>query len=531
MPKILKYEKDARESLKRGIDTVANAVKVTLGPKGRNVLIGRPHRGEPDITNDGATIARNITVEDPFEEQGVQLLKSVASRTESNAGDGTTTSSILAQAMVGEGLKVVDEGANPVLLRKGIELAVEQATEYLKSKAKPVTPEELPRIATLSAEDEEIGGTIAKILNDYGKDASITVEDGSYGISYEMVDGYKFDKGWASPYLMNRHDRFESVLEDAYILILNQRIAMVDDIVPIVEKFVKETGKREFVLIAEAIEGEALTSLVLSKLQGKFHILAINAPGFGNQRSDILEDIAIFTGATKLGGETGFKPEEIEIGHFGKCQKIIANRETTNIIGGAGSETEVQERVKQLDFLVEQNKDGGTEYFERQLKDRIGKLTGKAAILRIGYDSDIEAKYKKLKIEDTIAATKAALEEGILPGGGIMYLAASKAVEDAFSSTDLEDDVKTGIEIVVNALCEPIRQLARNSGGDPDTVMRKVDERIGFNALTGEFVDMYEASIFDPLKVERLALINAASVAKTLLTAEVLIVDKPEEKK
>lgn len=537
MSKQLLFNEEARRKLKEGVDIAANAVKITLGPKGRNVVIARPHKGEPDVVNDGATIVRNIAIKDPFQEQGVQLVKSVAIKTESTAGDGTTTSAILAQAIVNSGLRAISNGANPVLLKKGIEMAVDATVKFLKERAIEVKPKELSRIANMSAEDEQIGNTISEVFTKYGKDVAISVEDSEIpGIHYDMIEGYKFERGWASPYFINRPERFETAIEDAYVVILDRKLTVANDIVHLI-KTVKEQGVNELVIIAEEITGDALATLVINRVKGIFVGLAINAPGFGKQRADLLDDMAMFTGATKISAEMGMRMEDIKIEMFGKCKVVISNREETALIGGAGSQEEIEERVKQLEFLLEQNKDGGTEYFEKQLKERIGKLTGKAAILKIGYDSKAEATYKKLKIEDTIAATRAALEEGILPGGGTQYLWASKSLPIKLEGEN--PDVQLGIKIVAEALREPVKQLALNSGLNPDSVIDKIfstgdiQESItmGFNVLTGEYVNLLEAGIVDPLKVERMAISNAASVAKTLLTADVVIVDEPEEKK
>ena len=481
--KQLIFGKQAREKLKEGVDLVANAVKITLGPKGRNVVISRPHKGEPDIVNDGATIARNIAVKDPYAEQGVELVRSIALKTESSAGDGTTTATILAQSMVEEGLKAVDNGVNPVLLKKGIEIGVEKAIEYLKSKAVPIEPEDLSKIATLCAEDEIIGNTIAEIFNKYGKEAVITVEEtGATGVNYDVVDGYEFDKGWCSPYFINRSDRFDAVLEDIPIAIFDRKITMAADIIPLFELCKTQLGKSEMVLIAEEIIGDALATAVVNKMQGRFSCLCINAPGWGKQRADMLEDIAIFTGGMKISAEMALAMNKVTADMFGRAKKVISNREKTAIIGGAGDKKELDERINQLKLLVEDaelSKDL-TEYSRKQWKERIGKLTGTAVILRIGYDSNTEATYKKLKIEDTIAATRAALEEGILPGAGKAYLEASDMLNE-FDSKYYEKDIATGIWIVQQALREPFYQLAVNSGLSPLSPDEKIYDFSGSN--------------------------------------------------
>ena len=531
MTKQLLYDKEARKKLKEGVDIVANAVKVTLGPKGRNVVISRPHKGEPDIVNDGATIARNIVLKDLFQEQGVELIKSIAIKTEASAGDGTTTSAILAQSLIEFGLQAIAQGANPVLLKKGIETATQTVIEELKKMAIEVKPEDLNKIAILSAEDEQIGNTIAEIIQKYGKDAAISVEDGGVpGISYEAIEGYKFESGWISPYMVNRPEKFQTIIEDPVIAILDRRITMVTDLIPLIEIINKQFGKTEAVIIAEAIEGEALATLLLNKMQGRFLVLGINAPSFGKRRKDTLEDMAIFTGATVIAAEAGMTMKDVKPEMFGRAKKIISTREETVIIGGAGSSEEVDERVNQLKYLHDQT-DNTPEYYLRELEDRIGKLTGTAVILRIGYDSHAEATYKKLKVEDTIAATKAAIEEGILPGGGSPFFWLAYNVNLTSKTSDEQD----GINTVMGALQEPIKQLIKNSGGEVDKIINEIgllkDYKMGYNALTGKIVNLLEENIVDPLKVERLALINAVSVAKTLLTAEVVIVDEPEEKK
>ena len=522
------FGKIARSKLVEGLDIVANAVKVTLGPKGRNVVIAS--NPEPQIVNDGATIARSIVLADQGQEQGAKLIKSIALKTETLTGDGTTTATILTQALVHEGLKAIEDGADPILLKKGIEEATEIAIEHLKSKSVPVSDEMLAHVACLSAEDKDLGNAVADIFKNHGKDAVVSIEESTNpGLSSEITQGYKLERGMVSPYMVTRSDKLEAVLEDVYVAVVNQRINSVDDLLPVLKVAMEELKESKLVLVAEEVTGDALATLVVNQIEGKFTGLAVNVTGLGYQ-AEHLGDIAIFTGATKIGPEVGTGIKDINGLMLGKCKKVVATRESTIFIGGQGTEEKVNGRLKQLSSLLQEAESKNDQIASKEIKDRIAKIEGKVAVLRVGGNSHVETNYKKLKAEDTIAATRAALEEGVLPGGGTQYLMASLAIKEKVGDSKEDEDHIAGMKVVEEALQRPIKQLAENSGVNPAGVVERINESVGFNALTGEYGNLFKAGVIDPLKVERLALVNAVSVAKILLTAEALIVNENEDK-
>ncbi len=527
MAKELKYDEISRRALERGVNIIADAVKVTLGPKGRNVVLEKKY-GSPTITNDGVTIAREIEVEDPFENAGVQLLKEVATKTNDVAGDGTTTATLLAQAMVREGLRNVAAGANPLLLKKGIEEAVEIAVKEIQKAAKDIATDKkkIAEVAAISAADQVIGQTIADAMEKVGKDGVITVEESNkFGIEIELVEGLQFDKGYLSPYMVTDAERMEAVLNDPYILIANQKISAVNDLIPILEK-VMQTGK-PLLIIAEDVEGEALATLVVNKLRGTFTSVAVKAPGFGDRRKAMLEDIAIVTGGKVISEEIGIKLENVTIEMLGQARQVKVDKENTTIVEGKGSLDAIKGRIKQIKTEIEQS---DSDFDKEKLQERLAKLSGGVAVIKVGAATEVELKEKKHRIEDALSATKAAVEEGIVPGGGVVLV-------DIIPKIDLskfEGDVKTGASIVVKALEEPLRQIAANAGWEGSVVVEKVKtlpEGQGLDALNGKYVNMIDAGIIDPAKVTRSALQNAASIAALLLTTEVIVAEKPEKEK
>ncbi|MDN5292930.1 MAG: chaperonin GroEL [Eubacteriales bacterium] len=526
MAKQILFGEEARRALERGVNALAETVRVTLGPKGRNVVLDKKF-GAPMITNDGVTIAREIELEDPFENMGAQLLKEVATKTNDVAGDGTTTATVLAQAMIREGMKNVAAGANPMLLKRGIEKAVEVAVEEIKKIAKPVESREaITQVATISATDPEIGNLIAEAMEKVGKDGVITVEE-SKGLKTELevVEGMNFDRGYISAYMITDPDKMEAVLNEPYILITDRKISAVADILPVLEKVV-QTGK-PLLIIAEDVEGEALATLVVNKLRGTFTAVAVKAPGFGDRRKAMLQDIAILTGGQVISEEVGLKLENVTINMLGRARQVKVKKEETVIVGGAGKPADIEARINQIRKQIEET----TSDFDREkLQERLAKLAGGVAVIQVGAATEVEMKEKKLRIEDALNATKAAVEEGIIPGGGTALV----NVIPALDKIEAQGDEKTGVEIVKKALEEPLRQIANNAGLEGSVIVEKVKEQpagVGFNAATGQYEDMIKAGIVDPAKVTRSALQNAASIAAMVLTTEALVADKPEENK
>ena len=523
--KELKYAEDARKALEGGVNTVANAVKVTLGPKGRYVVLDKKF-GAPTITNDGVTIAREIEVEDVFQNQGAQLLREVATATNDVAGDGTTTATVLAQAIVHAGMKNVAAGANPLALKRGIEVAVEQVVDDIKAQAKEISgKEQIARVASISAADEEIGDVIADAIEKVGKDGVVNVEEGqTFGMDLEFTEGMQFDKGYISPYMVTDQERMEAVLEDPYILIANQKIGSVRDVLPILEQTI-QSGK-PLLIIAEDIEGESLATLVVNKLRGTFTGLAVKAPGFGDRRKRMLEDIAILTGSEVISEEMGLKLENTQISQLGHARRVVIAKDTTTIIDGAGDPDAIKGRINQIKTEIE-NTD--SDFDREKLQERLAKLSGGVAVVKVGAATETEMKEKKHRVEDALQATRAALEEGIVPGGGIALLQAAKAIRlDGFE----DEDEKTGAKIVLRALEEPLRQIAHNGGLEGSVVVndvRKAKKGHGLNALTGEIVDLVAAGVIDPAMVTRSALQNAASIAKNILTTEAIVAEIPDK--
>jgi chaperonin GroEL len=523
--KELKYDAEARKALEAGVDAVANAVKVTLGPKGRYVVLDKKF-GAPTITNDGVTIAREIEVEDVFENQGAMLVREVATATNDVAGDGTTTATVLAQAIVRDGLKNVAAGANPLGLKRGIEAAVDQVVESIEKQAKEVSgKEQISRVATISAGDESIGDVIADAIEKVGKDGVVNVEEGqTFGMDLEFTEGMQFDKGYISPYMVTDQDRMEAVLEDPYILIANQKIGSVRDVLPILEQVI-QSGK-PLLIIAEDVEGESLATLVVNKLRGTFTGVAVKAPGFGDRRKRMLEDIAILTGGEVITEEMGLKLENTQLSQLGRARRVVVTKDTTTIIDGAGDSEAIKGRIKQIKSEVEST---DSDFDREKLQERLAKLSGGVAVVKVGAATETEMKEKKHRVEDALQATRAALEEGIVPGGGVALIQAAKAVKvEALG----EDDERTGGRIVLRALEEPLRQIANNSGLEGSVVVndvRKAKAGFGLNAATGEIEDLVAAGVIDPAMVTRSALQNAASIAKNILTTEAIVAEMPEK--
>jgi chaperonin GroEL len=522
--KELKYDADARKALEAGVDAVANAVKVTLGPKGRYVVLDKKF-GAPTITNDGVTIAREIEVEDVFQNQGAQLVREVATATNDVAGDGTTTATVLAQAIVRDGLKNVTAGANPLALKRGIEKAVDQIVDNIKKQAKEVSgKDQIARVATISAGDEEIGDVIADAIEKVGKDGVVNVEEGqTFGMDLEFTEGMQFDKGYISPYMVTDQDRMEAVLEEPYVLIANQKIGSVRDLLPILEAVI-QSGK-PLLIIAEDVEGEALATLVVNKLRGTFTGVAVKAPGFGDRRKRMLEDIAILTGGEVITEEMGLKLENTQLSQLGRARRIVVAKDNTTIVDGAGDAEAIKGRINQIKTEIE-NTD--SDFDREKLQERLAKLSGGVAVVKVGAATETEMKEKKHRVEDALQATRAALEEGIVPGGGVALLQAAKDISpDAF-----EGDERTGAQIVLRAVEEPLRQIAENAGLEGSVVVndvRKAEEGHGLNAATNEIVDLVAAGVIDPAMVTRSALQNAASIAKNILTTEAIVAEAPEK--
>jgi chaperonin GroEL len=525
--KELQFDEVARRGLESGVNKLADAVKVTLGPKGRNVVISK-RWGAPTITNDGVTIAKEIELEDHFENMGAQLVKEVATKTNDVAGDGTTTATVLAQALVREGMRNVAAGANPVALKRGIERAVAASVDHIRSLAKDVDDKaEIAQVASISAADASIGEVISDAIDKVGKDGVVTVEESNtFGVELEFTEGMQFDKGYISPYFVTDPDRQEAVLDDPYILVTNSKISSAHDLIAVLEKVI-QAGK-PLLVIAEDVDGEALATLIVNKLRGTFTSVAVKAPGFGDRRKAMLADIAILTGGQVISDEVGLKLENVDLSLLGRARKIVVDKDNTTIIEGAGSEPEVKARIAQLKREIE---DTDSDWDREKLQERLAKLAGGVAVIRVGAATEVELKEKKHRIEDAVSATKAAIEEGIVPGGGLALLR-SRAAVDKLAKT-LEGDEATGAAIVSKALEEPLRWIAANAGLEGAVVIQQAEKekgRVGLNAMTGKFEDLFKAGVIDPAKVTRSALQNAASVAALLLTTEATVADKPEKK-
>jgi chaperonin GroEL len=523
MAKQILFNEDARAKLKAGVDKLANAVKVTIGPKGRNVILDKGY-GSPQIVNDGVTIAKEIELEDKFENMGAELIKEVASKTNDIAGDGTTTATVLAQAIVGEGLKNVAAGANPIILRHGIEKGVAALVEELRRISKPISSrEEKKQVASISANDDAIGDIIAEVLEEVGNDGVVTIEEGqSFGVEKEIVRGMQFDKGYISPYMITNNERMEAEYSNVPVLITDKKISSLQAILPLLEKLA-QSGRKDLVIIAEDIDGEALTTLVINKLRGTFNVLGIKAPGFGDRRKEILADIAIVTGTKVISEEVGLKLENVELNDLGQAGKIIATKDSSIIVDGKGEKSEIEKRIAQINKEIELS---DSDFDKEKLKERLAKLAGGVAVIKVGAATETEMKEKKLRIEDALAATKAAIEEGIVVGGGTALIRVSKAL----NNVNVSGDEKIGIEILARAIEEPLKQIANNAGAKGDVVVEEVKkllDNIGYNALTGKFEDLVKSGVIDPTKVTRSALQNAASAAAMILTTECAVCDLP----
>jgi len=522
--KELKYNSEARKALEAGVDAVANAVKVTLGPRGRYVVLDKKF-GAPTITNDGVTIAREIEVEDVFQNQGAQLVREVATATNDVAGDGTTTATVLAQAIVREGLKNVAAGANPLALKRGIEKAVDSVVQSIEKQSVEISgKDQISRVATISAGDEDIGDVIADAIEKVGKDGVVNVEEGqTFGMDLEFTEGMQFDKGYISPYMVTDQDRMEAVLEDPFILIANQKIGSVRDVLPILEQTI-QSGK-PLLIIAEDVEGESLATLVVNKLRGTFTGVAVKAPGFGDRRKRMLEDIAILTGGEVITEEMGLKLENTQLSQLGRARRVVVAKDDTTIIDGSGEAEAIKGRIKQIKNEVE-NTD--SDFDREKLQERLAKLSGGVAVVKVGAATETEMKEKKHRVEDALQATRAALEEGIVPGGGVALIQAA----DAIDLETFEDDERTGAKIILRSLQEPLRQIAFNAGLEGSVVVndvRKAKKGQGLNAATGEIVDLVAEGVIDPAMVTRSALQNAASIAKNILTTEAIVAEIPDK--
>ncbi len=524
MPKLIKFNEDARRALERGVNTLADAVKVTLGPKGRYVVLDKKF-GAPTITNDGVTIAREIEVEDVFENQGAQLVREVATATNDVAGDGTTTATVLAQAIVREGLKNVAAGANPMGLKRGIEAAVERVVAEIAKQSKEVSgKEDIARVAAISSRDRAIGDVISDAIEKVGKDGVVNVEEGqTFGMDLEFTEGMQFDRGYMSPYMVTDQDRMEAVLDDPFLLVHGGKISSVQDILPLLEQVIGQG--RPLLIIAEDVEGEALATLIVNKLRGTFTGIAVKAPGFGDRRKRMLEDIAILTGGEVIAEEMGLKLANTQVAQLGRARRVVISKDATTIIDGAGDSEEIKGRIKQIKAEID-NTD--SDFDREKLQERLAKLAGGVAVVKVGAATETEMKEKKHRVEDALQATRAALEEGVVPGGGVVLVNSIKALD----GLELTGDEQTGANIVRRALEEPLRQLAENAGLEGSVVVGEVKGRkpgIGLNVDTGEYVDLVKAGIIDPAMVTRSALQNAASIAKNIITTECVVADKPEE--
>jgi chaperonin GroEL len=532
MAKQLVFDEQARRSLKKGIDTLAGAVKTTLGPKGRNVALDKKF-GAPTVTHDGVTVAKEISLEDPFENMGAQLLKEAATKTNDVAGDGTTTATVLAQAIVNEGLKNLAAGANPMQLRLGIEAGVDAVVEYIRSSATPVEgKKEIAQIATVSAADEQIGSLIAEVMERVGRDGVITVEE-SKGTNFETeyVEGMQLDKGYLSAYFVTNSERMEAAIEDAYLLVTDKKISAVADILPVLEKLT-QIGNRNIVIIAEDVDGEALATLVVNKLRGILNVLAVKAPGFGDRRKAMLQDIAILTGGQVISEETGRRLENATLNDLGQARRVISKKDETTIVEGKGETAAIQARIKQIKAEIDNTT---SDYDREKLQERLAKLSGGVGLIKVGAGTEVELKFRKTRVEDALSATRAAVEEGFVPGGGVALLNAIEALD----KVSMDGDAATGVQILRRALEEPLRTIAQNSGRDGAVVVESVrraqreqnDKNIGYNVLDDTNEDMVEAGVIDAAKVTRSALENAASIAAMILTTEALITDIPEKER
>ncbi len=537
MAKQLKFDEQARQELKKGVDELANAVEVTLGPRGRNVILDKGF-GAPTVTNDGVTIAKEIELEDKFQNMGAELIKEVAEKTNDVAGDGTTTAVVLARAIIEEGLKNVTAGSDPLEIKKGIDKAVKAVIKVLNKIKKPIkTKKEIAQVATIASEDEQVGELIADVMEEVGKDGVVTVEESqTFGVSKELVKGLQFDKGYISPYMITNAERMEAEYKEPYILITDKKISAINDILPLLEKLT-QSGKKDLVIIADEVEGEALATLVVNKLRGTFNALAVKTPGFGDRRKEMLEDIAIVTGGKVISEEVGLKLENTELKMLGKADKVIAAKENTTIIAGKGDKDLIEKRINQIKMQIEKS---DSEFDKEKLYERLAKLSGGVAVIKVGAATEVEMKHKKFKIEDALAATRAAIDEGIVPGGGSALIRAAYSM-DEFLKEDLSDEEKIGVNIIKKALVSPLRQIAKNAGIKDISIMiddiKKVENTtIGYDFTKADSkdlkkgrTDMIVAGIVDPLKVTRSALENAASMASIFLTTETAITDLPKK--
>jgi chaperonin GroEL len=533
MPKQLVFSEEARRSLKRGVDKLADAVSTTLGPKGRNVALDKKF-GAPTVTHDGVTVAKEIELEDPYENMGAQLLKEAATKTNDIAGDGTTTATVLAQTIVNEGLKNVAAGANPMLLKRGIDVATDRVAKAIREMAVDInTKEEIASVAAISAQDVEIGNLIAEVMDKVGKDGVITVEE-SRGLEFETeyVEGMQFDRGYISPYFITQPDTMEAVINEPYILIHEKKISAAQDIVPILEKLV-QIGRRELVIIAEDVDGEALATLVLNKLRGMLNVLSVKAPGFGDRRKAMLQDIAVLTGGTVISEDVGRKLETVTINDLGRAGKVVSTKDDTTLVDGAGDEKAIKGRIQEIKVEIENST---SDYDREKLQERLAKLSGGVAVIRVGAATETELKEKKHRVEDALSATRAAVEEGIVPGGGVALVNAVSVLDNVKLNYD---DETTGVQILRRALEAPMKKIAQNAGQDGAVIIQQVrreqqdrkNKNIGYDVISGQFVDMIEKGIIDPAKVTRGALENAASIASMILTTEALVTDIKEEEK
>jgi len=527
MAKILKFDEDARRALERGVNKLADTVKVTIGPKGRNVVIDKKF-GAPTITNDGVTIAREVEVDDPYENLGAQLVKEVATKTNDIAGDGTTTATVLAQALVREGLRNVAAGASPAALKKGIDAAVKAVSDDLLASARPIdSKEDIAAVAALSAQDKQVGELIGEAMDKVGKDGVITVEESNtFGLELDFTEGMAFDKGYLSPYMVTDQERMEAVLEDPYILIHQGKISAIADLLPLLEKIIQANSSKPLLIIAEDVEGEALSTLVVNKIRGTFNAVAVKAPGFGDRRKAMLGDMATLTGATVVSEEVGLKLDQVGLDVLGTARRVTVTKDDTTIVDGGGKSEDVEARVAQIRAEIETT---DSDWDREKLQERLAKLAGGVCVIRVGAATEVELKEKKHRLEDAISATRAAVEEGIVSGGGSALVHASKVLEDNLGK---EGDEATGVTVVRRAVVEPMRWIAENAGQEGYVITAKVAELEkghGFNAATGEYVDLVKAGVIDPVKVTRSALENAASIASLLLTTETLVVEKPAD--
>lgn len=526
MPKQILYSEEARKSLKKGVDKLADAVTVTIGPKGRNVIIGESY-GSPTITNDGVSIAKEIELEDKIENLGAQVVRQAAEKTNDIAGDGTTTATLLAQSLIREGFKNVTAGANPLALKKGMEKACDSVVSELKKIAKPVvTEEEMAQVATISAEDKNLGSLIAQVIKDVGKDGVVTVEESKKsGIDKEIVKGLQFDQGYISPYMVTNLERMEAVLEDPYILITDKKISNIQEIVPVLEKALK-AGKKDILLIADEVEGDALATLIVNRIRGMFNAIAVKAPGFGDRKKEMMQDIAVVTGGQVISQDLGFKLENTELSSLGQARRIVITKDKTTIVEGKGKKIEIEARVNQIKKQIEMEE---SDFDREKLQERLAKLSGGVAVIKVGAATEIEQKARQHKTEDALAATRAAIEEGIVPGGGVALLRCQKILEDS----KLKGDEKVGANIIRRALEDPIRKISDNAGKDGSVIaadVKKLPGSEGYNAATDVFEDLLKAGVVDPVKVVRSALQNAVSAASMLLTTECVVAELPEKK-